>query len=259
MELHYKTLGAGEPVVILHGLFGTSDNWQTIGRQLAEHFSVYLLDLRNHGRSPHSDGAFDYPLLAQDVWAFMQANWLYRARVIGHSMGGKVAMQLALQQPDAVEKLVVIDIAPKTYRGGHEAIFEAIFALDLATLDDRKTAEQFLMQRLDNDTGTVQFLLKNLTRLPSTQGDGFVWKMNVQNLYEHYQDILNHIDTENSLRYEGDTLFVRGDRSKYIQDSDWDNIQAIFPTATLQTVQHSGHWVHAEQPAQLLKILMDFL
>ena len=148
MELNYKEFGQGDPILILHGLFGTLDNWQTIAKQLATNYSVFIIDQRNHGRSPHMD-ELDYPLMAEDLYQFMETHWIYKAYIIGHSMGGKTAMQFALNYPDMVEKLVVVDIAPKTYEAGHQTIFEALFSLDLEKIESRKEADEVLQKKID--------------------------------------------------------------------------------------------------------------
>ena len=179
IDLNYKEFGLGEPVIILHGLFGTLDNWQTIAKKLSDHFTVFILDLRNHGRSPQTDDDFNYQVLADDLAEFMQDHWIYEARIVGHSMGGKVAMEFALNHPDSVKKLVVIDIAPKDYRSGHDDIFDALIDIDLSTLTDRKEAETYLMNVLNNEVETVQFLLKNLSRQTESEGGGYEWKMNL--------------------------------------------------------------------------------
>lgn len=257
INLNYKESGQGEPIVILHGLFGTLDNWQTIAKGLSENYTVFTLDLRNHGRSPHVEGVFNYEIMAEDVAEFMQKNWLHEARVVGHSMGGKVAMQLALNNPDFVKKLAVIDIAPKAYPGGHEAIFAALFSLDLATLTDRKVAEMLLMDKLGNDAGTVQFLLKNLSRRPENEGGGFEWKVNLPVLFENYSEIMKGIESD--FPFEKETIFIRGGNSDYIKDADFQQLMTIFPKATLETVEGAGHWVHAEKPKELFEILNTFL
>ena len=141
--LNYKTFGQGEPIIILHGLFGMLDNWQTIGKQLAEQYSVYLIDQRNHGRSSHT-GSISYAEMADDLAAFMEEHWIHKAHIIGHSMGGKTAMQFALHYPDMVDTLIIIDITPKRYSGGHQAIFDALFALDIDAVTDRQMAEDHL-------------------------------------------------------------------------------------------------------------------
>lgn len=253
LSLNYKIFGQGTPVVILHGLFGTLDNWQTIGKQLAEHYMVVLIDQRNHGRSPHVAG-MNYQLLADDLHHFLGQNWIHKTHLIGHSMGGKVAMQMALEYGDVVEKLVVVDIAPKLYSGGHELILDALLAFPLEAVEDRKAAEAFLLQYGIADFGTRQFLLKNLTR---TKEGNYQWKMNLLEINKHYEDILANIPATSS--FEGKTLFVRGEQSNYILDSDVPTIQTYFPNAALQTVRQANHWVHADAPEALLEIILSFL
>ena len=252
MELNHKTFGQGPPLLILHGLFGTLDNWQTLGKRWAEHYTVVLIDQRNHGRSPHLD-AHSYPLMAEDLKAFMEANWMYEATLLGHSMGGKTVMQLAMHYPEMVEKLVVVDIGPKPYVGGHESIIQALNALPLDQINDRKEADAFLAERIA-DFGVRQFLLKNLTREKS---GGYRWKMNLPVLTRDYPAILQNIDTEDT--YDGPSLFVRGEKSNYIQDDDMETIQASFPAASLVTIPDAGHWVHAEQPQALFDTVSTFL
>jgi esterase len=258
MDLNFKEFGAGEPLVILHGLFGTLDNWQTIAKQLSDNFTVYIVDLPNHGRSPHTKGEFDYSEMSDAVAEFLTKNWIHETRLIGHSMGGKLAMQLALNQPDLVKKLAVIDIAPKQYRGGHEAIFKTLFALDLNALKDRKEAEQFLTEHLPEEgAGTIQFLLKNLSRRAENEGGGFEWKMNLDLLWANYPRILDKL--EGDVPFRKPTLFVRGGASNYIKDTDFDVISKLFPNYTIQTIEDAGHWVHAEKPKELLTVLKDFM
>ncbi|MBI1226570.1 MAG: alpha/beta fold hydrolase [Bacteroidetes bacterium] len=261
MELNYKTFGQGDPVIILHGLFGTLDNWQTIARQLAENYSVFILDQRNHGRSPHAE-PHDYPTLAEDLRQFMEAHWMYDgAHVIGHSMGGKTAMQFALNYPDLVKKLVVVDIAPKAYQGNHYEIFEALKAMDLDKIADRKEAEAFLAERIQEEDVRL-FLMKNLTRKTPFSGEqggsgGFEFKMNLPVLWEHYPTILAEISGE---PFEGPTLFIRGGRSKHVVlPEDESLIKKLFPNSEIKTVEGAGHWVHAEKPGELLKMVQVFL
>ena len=252
IELNYKEFGQGEPVIILHGMFGTLDNWQTIAKQLSENYLVYIIDQRDHGRSPHTKN-IDYQILAEDLKYFMEQNWIYKARIIGHSMGGKTAMQFALNNPDMVEKLVVIDIAPKVYKGGHEVIIDTLLSIDLAKLTDRKDAETQMMQRIP-EFGTRQFLLKNLARNENT--GAFEWKMNLQNIYANYEKILGNISAG---VFEGETLFIRGENSDYILPKDELAIQTFFPKSSVKTVENAGHWVHAEQPKALLEMILEFL
>jgi esterase len=258
MDLNFKEFGAGEPLVILHGLFGTLDNWQTIARQLAEDFTVYIVDLPNHGRSPHTKGEFDYSEMSDALAEFLTKNWIHETRLIGHSMGGKLAMQLALNQPDLIKRLAIIDIAPKKYSGGHGNIFKALFALDLKTLTDRKEAEQFLTEHLPEEgAGTIQFLLKNLSRRAENEGGGFEWKMNLDLLFANYPRILDEL--EGNTPFRKPTLFIRGGNSNYIKDSDFDLISKLFPNSAIQTIEGAGHWVHAEKPKELLEALKKFM
>lgn len=251
MELYYREFGQGKPVLILHGLFGFSDNWQTLAKALAEDYWVITPDLRNHGRSPHTS-THTYPAMAEDLRAFLDAHGIYSAAVIGHSMGGKAAMQLALNHPDRVEHLVVVDIAPGAAARNHEGVFEALSSLNIRQLKTREEADAQLQQYIP-EASVRQFLLKNLTRHP----DGsFAWKMNLPVLWAHYADILAPVEGE---PFDKPTLFVRGGRSPYIQDSDLPLIRALFPQARVQTLEGAGHWVHADKPQELLALLRAFL
>lgn len=253
MQLNYKVFGEGEPVVILHGMFGTLDNWQTIAKKLAEHFMVFIVDLRNHGRSPHSED-FSYTIMAEDVSEFMEEHWIYNAHIVGHSMGGKVAMQLATEYPEKVNKLVVVDIAPKAYKGNHQVIFDALLALDLDQLNSRKEANAFLEQRIES-YGVRQFILKNLTINKETQA--YEWKMNLPVIHRAYQHILG--TSELTAPYTNPTLFIKGATSDYIQIDEFSSYKTFFPQAELKVIPSAGHWVHAEQPQLFLTTLRDFL
>jgi esterase len=252
IELNFKEFGQGNPIMILHGLFGTLDNWQTIGRQLGEQFNVYTIDQRDHGRSPHTN-EFNYTILADDLQHFIESRWIYKSHIVGHSMGGKTAMQFAMQYPDMVDKLVILDIAPKNYTGGHEVILDTLNAIDLATIKDRKEAEALMTQRIP-EFGTRQFLLKNLTR--NEQNGNLEWKMNLPLLQREYQNILDNITFGT---YEGETLFIRGRNSDYIKDDEIDNIKQYFPNMHLETIENAGHWIHADQPKQLFDLVQRFL
>lgn len=254
MQLNFKKFGQGQPLLILHGLFGMLDNWQTIGKQLATQFEVYLIDLRNHGKSPH-DLAFDYYVMAEDVADFCEQQELENVLVIGHSMGGKVAMQLAVDQASLVEKLIVVDIAPKDYEPNHQEIFDAFFSIELAKINSRKDATEILMKQLA-DVGVVQFLLKNLNRTKT----GYQWKCNLSAIFYNYTSII-----ENSLgkydTFDKPTLFIKGgDSPRYIElPDDVTLIEQHFSDATIQTVAKAGHWVHAQQPKKLLTLIQTFL
>ena len=238
-------------MIILHGLFGTLDNWQTLARQWADDLMIFAVDQRNHGRSPHTD-AFDYQLLAEDIRDFMESQFMHRAHLLGHSMGGKAAMQVALEYPDQVDRLVVVDMGVRGYPGGHEEIFKALFALDLVNVKSRKAADAFLAARIE-DAGVRQFLLKNLTR---NKAGGYAWKANVQALHDNYAHILAPIS---GTPFEGPTLFIRGAESRYVQDQDIPTLQQLFPNSRVETVADAGHWVHAEQPEAVYRLVRDFL
>jgi len=248
MTLNYKSFGEGYPIIILHGLFGTLDNWQTIAKKLAEKYSVYIVDQRNHGRSPHDD-TFNYEVMADDLQAFMESHWIYEAHVIGHSMGGKTAMQFALNYPDLVNQLVVVDIAPKAYEGGHQTIFEALLSLDLTKITSRKEADELLQQKIE-EFGVRQFLLKNLSR---QKEGGFKWKMNLPVIYQNYAQILAAIESEET--FDNSTLFIRGGTSNYVKEADMVSIKTLFPLAELTTVANAGHWVHAVAPDMKLEFI----
>lgn len=251
MQLFSREFGQGPPVVILHGLFGFSDNWQTVAKALADTHLVITPDLRNHGRSPQAP-THSYPEMAEDLKAFLEAHWIFSTALIGHSMGGKVAMQFALDHPDMVEKLVVVDIAPGQANDNHSAIFQALFQLDLHRIHSRQEADTLLASRIA-DPGIRQFLLKNITRQP---GGSYTWKMNLPALWQAYPQILAGVSGE---PFDKPTLFVRGSRSDYIKDEDFALIKTLFPQAGIVTVEGAGHWVHADQPEALLQILRQFL
>ncbi len=252
MQLNFKSFGQGPPLVILHGLFGMLDNWQTLAKKLAEDYSVFIVDQRNHGRSPHSD-EFGYRIMAEDLREFLESQWIYQSHILGHSMGGKTAMQFALDYPEMVERLVVVDIGPEKSSGSHSEIFEALLAFPVDEVQNRKEAENILATRLP-DYGVRQFLLKNLTR---QKEGGYRWKMNLPVLHREYQAILADVEKEQA--YEGPALFIRGGRSNYIDPTQFDQVQEYFSEAQLVSIPEAGHWVHADQPDQLLTAVQNFL
>ncbi len=252
MQLNFHTYGTGFPIIILHGLFGSLDNWQTISRRLSEYFQVFAVDLRNHGRSPHSD-VFNYKVMAEDLRELMQAQSLTRVHLLGHSMGGKTAMEFALSHPESVEKLIVVDIAPKVYPPSHIPIFKALLALDLSSCHDRQEVSNALAPAIP-EPAVRQFLLKNLTRDDS---GAFQWKLNLPVIYQNY-DLLNH-GLENGRTFAGPVSFIKGSRSEYIENKDEAAIMHLFPIAGTITIPESGHWVHADAPEQFLKVALDFL
>ncbi len=250
-SLNYKTIGSGPAVIILHGLFGMLDNWQTIGKKLASSYSVYLVDQRNHGKSPHHE-ELNYPLMAIDLLHFMEEHGIRQANIIGHSMGGKTAMHFAVEYPDMVEKLVIADMGIKAYPPGHESVFNALHSLKPDKVNKRSDAEAILA-KLITEFGVRQFLLKNLTR----EGGHYRWKMNLDAIFKNYHAILNELEWD--FPFELPTLFIRGGLSGYIRDEDWSDILEVFPNARLETIEDSGHWVHAEAPVEFYNLVHSFL
>ena len=244
-------MGSGPALVILHGLFGSWENWRVQAKQLSEYFTVYAMDIRNHGRSPHVD-EIDYPLMAGDVLHTLQIHRVRRASLMGHSMGGKVAMRVALDSPEVVQKLIVVDIAPREYEPGHNEIFDALFALKIDVLRSRSEADEFIKPWVD-DASIRAFLLKNLARTPN----GFEWKMNLTALKKNYSRLIGGIDSDKPFR--GPVLFIKGAKSDYIQRVDQEKILRLFPNAAAKIIDSAGHWPHAEKSHIFNKIASDFL
>lgn len=252
MKLNFRTLGSGQPLIIMHGVFGSSDNWQTLGKVFSEQFKVYLVDLRNHGNSPHSD-SFDYDVMVKDVVELMDDEGLTKAHILGHSMGGKVAMHLATQYPKKVDKLIVVDIAPKYYQPHHQQIFEGFHSVDLANLENRRDADD-QMSRVISNIGVRQFILKNLDR---NKDGSFAWKLNLSAIEKAIEKVGEGI--EGKVSFDGTTLFIAGGKSDYITNQDHSLIHSYFPNAEIATVAGAGHWVHAERPKELGELVIEFL
>lgn len=252
MQLYLKQSGQGRAVILLHGLFGASDNWHYIAQKLAETHRVFAPDLRNHGQSPHS-AEMDYALMAGDVAEFMAAHGLATADVIGHSMGGKVAMKLALEHPERVEKLVVSDMAPRVYPPAHEQIFKALLSLDLVAYSSRQPMEEVLAPDIPSLV-LRRFLLKNLGR--DAHGK-FYWKMNLRGIWQNYPRLAEPLTA--GAPFAKPTLFVRAGRSDYIQSADEPRILSLFPQARIETIPDASHWVHADKPEEFLHLVRSFL
>jgi len=251
VKLNYKSFGHAEPIIILHGLFGMLDNWQTVGKQLAEDYQVILVDQRNHGKSFHSE-EMSYRLMAEDLKELLDELMLESAHIVGHSMGGKTAMTFSTIYPALTKSLVVVDIAPRTYRGGHEALFKALLAVDINHVSSRKEVDEQLSQSIDDD-GVRLFLMKNLTRNPE---GGYRWKANFKALYKHYDQLMASKISGSTVK---PTLFIKGGASDYIRVEDEALIYDLFPLAEIEDVEGAGHWVHAVKPKELLEIVRSFL
>lgn len=261
LALHAQVMGQGPPLVVLHGLFGAGQNWQTIGRQrLAERYTLHLLDLRNHGQSPHAD-AHDYVSMAADVRHYIDAHIAdARPHVMGHSMGGKVAMQLTLDTPDRVARLIVVDMAARAYAPSHLRLIDAMRAVDLSAARSRRDVEEALLPDIP-DRSVRLFLLTNLTREGSSDagsGEGMRWRVNLAAIHAHYDEIIGGLRLP-SAAVQTPTLFVRGERSDFIRDDDWPQLLRLFSAARLQTIAGAGHWVHADAPEPLAAAIHAFL
>ena len=252
MTLHFKQLGHGEPLVLLHGLFGSGDNWFGVAPKLAEKFHVFAPDLRNHGHSPHH-AEMDYSLMSADMEEFFAAQKIESAHVIGHSMGGKVAMQFALGFQARVKKLVVVDMAPRAYARTHDKIFAALLALDLASFQTRQQIEEALALEIPS-LNLRRFLLKNLGR--DEQGK-FVWKMNLSGVAENYSRLGEVLSSQNG--FAKSALFIRGGQSDYINAADELEIRRFFPAAQIQTIATANHWVHADAAEEFVRMVLEYL
>lgn len=254
MLLHHKTYGsADQPVVIIvHGLFGTLDNWHNISQSLSDRFFVVAMDMRNHGKSNHTSD-MNYTVMANDVVETAEYLGLSSASFIGHSMGGKVCMQLAIDHPGWVDKLVVADIAPKAYPSGHHELMDAMEELDLTKFTRRSEIDEALSNRIP-DQSVRLFLMKNITR--SDEG-GYTWKMNLPVIRAAYPEIIGAIHSDWPVSVP--TLFVKGERSGYITSSDELEITELFPLAEFATIPQAGHWLHADNPEEFLNVVGEFL
>lgn len=252
MHLHHKVYGEGSPLLILHGFMGSLDNWHTLASQFGKTHKVYAIDQRNHGKSGHSS-KHTLALMVSDVKLFIETHGLNKVSIIGHSMGGKVAMQFALDYPHLVDKLIVVDIAPKQYKRGHDDVFQAIFSVELSKIESRKQAEQMMEPHVP-DFGTRQFLLKNLDR----KEDGtYGWKMNLQTLHADYDEIIKAVISEGV--FEGETLIIKGANSRYINADDELDFNKLFPQNKIVVIPQAGHWVHAEAPQLFFETVNEFL
>jgi esterase len=251
--LYSKIEGQGKPLLILHGFLGMSDNWKTLALQyVAEGFETHIIDLRNHGRSFHSDD-FDYHFMVNDVYEYCQENKLENIDIIGHSMGGKVAMLLATTHSQLVDKLIVADIGPKYYAPHHDTILAGLNAVDFSRKPTRNQVDDIVKNYI-SDFGTRQFLLKSL-----------YWQTPDQLAFRFNLDVFNKkINQIGTALPEGNiflkpTLFIRGGNSDYILDADFEGIKSHFPNSKIQTIPNVGHWLHAENPKMFFEISISFL
>ena len=250
--LHSTIIGSGQPLLILHGYFGMSDNWKSLGLQFAENFEVHLIDQRNHGRSFHSD-EFDYELLVEDLHNYIEQYNLQHVILLGHSMGGKVAMQFAVTYSELVNKLIVADISPKYYKPHHEYILAALNSVNFSLHNTRKKVEEVL--KIDvKEQNVIQFLLKNVYW--ESKGK-LAFRFNLQSLTENNSEVGDALIS--FTHFEGATLFLKGENSNYITKEDTLLIEAHFANSQVVTVKNAGHWLHAENPEQFYNEVVSFL
>lgn len=268
MELFYRKYGEAAPaLIIVHGLYGSSDNWVGIARELSKAFEVWVLDQRNHGQSPHHP-KMDYEAMVGDLEEFMDSQGILRATLLGHSMGGKTVMNFAERHPERVDAMISVDIGPRSYRNlvlvsrsqaNHQGMIAAMRSLDLVSIKNRDEADRALATKIGSER-IRSFLLKNLKR----QSDGsFRWRINLEALDKNLEAIFEGMDRE-AIRARGGitgfpSLFISGGNSDYIRPADHQLIREIFPSAEIVSIPNAGHWVHAEQPALLVKNIQYFL
>ena len=250
MKLNYREIGSGQPLIILHGLFGSSDNWQTQAKKFAVYFRVILVDLRNHGHS-NWDPDTSYHAMASDIIELIHALNLEKIILIGHSMGGKVAMLTTQLNPKLIDKLIVVDMGIKGYPPHHQHILEGIHAVKLDGVSSRSEADFELSKYIESE-GVKQFLLKNLYWKEKGQ---LAWRMNVAVLEASMDQILEPIPETEVFT---PTLFIRGEFSNYILDEDISDIENLFPDSQYITISQAGHWVHAEKPDEFVDAVLGF-
>jgi len=263
MKLFYRKIGTGQPLIILHGLFGQSDNWNTLGKQFSEQgFEVYLVDLRNHGNSPHSD-VWNYQVMSDDVFELItDAGLLPNKNIIllGHSMGGKVAMQFAIQHPDLLSKIIVVDIAPKFHLPDNQLVLQALNAIDLKEMKTRKEVEVVLSKYIA-DNGTKQFLLKNIYWKESKTNPDSIgtleWRFNLKTIMQEIKNVSEAIVSDTPCVITA--LFIRGAKSDYISEYDFKLIKDVFTNAKIETIEGAGHWVHADKPKEFYEHVLSFI
>jgi len=249
--LHSKILGSGQPLLILHGFLGMSDNWKTLGNKYAENFEVHLIDQRNHGRSFHSE-EFSYDLMVNDLKKYIDTHKLENCILLGHSMGGKTAMQFAITHPQLIHKLIIADIAPKTYPAHHQYILKALSEVDFTIQKSRKEIEAILTNYIQ-EPGVIQFLMKNIYRKEKTV---LAYRFNLEVLLNKYHEVVTSFQSTNT--FNGPTLFLKGANSNYISPDDIITIKRNFSNASIEEISDSGHWLHAEQPQEFYQKTIRF-
>jgi pimeloyl-ACP methyl ester carboxylesterase len=249
MKLFFQKFGkSAKKIVVLHGLFGSGDNWRTTIKVFENEFTIFLVDLRNHGRSFHHPD-HNYALMAQDLNQLFEEQHIHNAVLVGHSMGGKAAIEFTTANPDKVSKLIVVDIGLRQYTGHHSHIFEGLFSVPINTISERSQAEAILKQYIP-DKSTVSFLMKSLYR--KSEG-GFAWRFALDYLYQQYYNILSPVFPNKQINLP--TYFILGEKSQYVIPEEYDEIKKQLVTATFITIPNAGHWVHVDNPDDFIKTL----
>lgn len=254
MKLAFREYGSGQPLIILHGLFGQSDNWNTLAKRFGENgFRVFTIDQRNHGLSPHSK-EWTYDAMADDLKEFISEHQLQDPILLGHSMGGKTVMYFELKYPNISKKIIVADIAPRAYESHHDSVLKALNAVDFSKIKTRKEAEAIMNEYIP-DFGTKQFLLKNIY-WKDNANNIMDWRFNLKVIDKEYSNVGAEVPDSSS---DVETLFIRGEKSNYIAEKDLPDIEKRFPNHKLITIPDSGHWIHAEKPNEFFEAVMGFI
>jgi len=259
--LHSKIYGEdklGTPILVFHGLFGMLDNWGNFGKKFSEYMPVHLIDLRNHGRSFHSD-EISLEVMSKDIDSYLNHHNLDKVNLLGHSLGGKVVMEYAISNPVRIDKLIVADISPKAYPPHHEVIFQALQSVNLSYVSGRKDAENQIKKYI-SDIDVIQFLLKNLYwEEINNEKKKLSWRFNLSVLNENYKYFVTKAVKTGT--FNGKTLFLSGEKSNYITQDDEALISQKFPNYILKKIPKAGHWLHAENPTdfnyEIEKFLID--
>jgi esterase len=268
LDLAFRKMGQGPPMIILHGLYGSSDNWVSIARAFSDKFEVYLIDQRNHGNSPHTK-EHNYIALRNDLYNFMESQGIEKATILGHSMGGKTAMYFAVAWPEKVQSLVVVDISPRAYKSvtqpvsqslDHMNIINAMLGIDFSEITTREEVNTLLAESLPSEK-LRQFLLKNVKR--KSDGSGYEWKLKIQSIHDQLPYIMDGLDPKDFMNGKGITgfpvLFIKAAKSGYIREDDISAIKTIFPMSEMVTIPDADHWVHVEKPELLIKTISYFM
>jgi len=250
--LNHETLGteSNPAVIIIHGLFGDKDNLKSIARELSEDYFCILPDARNHGDSFHSD-TMTYPALADDIIKLADALDIEQFAVLGHSMGGKIAIEVCMEAPERVKAAIFADISPAAYDGTHDSIMDALSGLDLSQVKSRSDADKQLADKI-SEKGVRQFLLKNLKKTD----DGYQWRLNLEGLKQNYEQISAAVSKG---QYEGPVLFIKGGNSNYLTEKHQQEVNSRFSNASVKIIEDAGHWLHAEKPRIFNRLVLEFL